>query len=161
LRGGLDRLRPRIFFRGHRYHAPLDVLKTIFSPAHDFGQKYSVRGLTPYGGIHWFVLPREVLLYINSYTTAMPAYSTFFKHLDSPEEIFFPTLLMNSKYADDIINDNLNFMIWPEETSAHPKVLTIEDFDSIKVSHTLFARKVNEVNSRTLLERIDNELLSL
>ncbi|NGY93813.1 beta-1,6-N-acetylglucosaminyltransferase [Bacillus megaterium] len=36
----------------------------------------------------------------------------YFKYVLIPDEIFFQTILLNSKFKDEIINDNLTYINW-------------------------------------------------
>ena len=58
-----------------------------------------------------------------------------------------------------IINNNLRFINWDDGTDRSPGIFNESDFDRIKNSDLLFARKFDE-NSE-LLNLIDNKILDL
>jgi hypothetical protein len=47
---------------------------------------------------------------------------------------------MNSPYRERVINNNYRYVDWSEQ-KAHPKVLDTGDFDKLKESSMMFARK--------------------
>ena len=73
------------------------------------------------------------------------------------EEIFFQTILLNSKGKNFVCNNPLHLSIW-EGDAASPKMLDEKDFEIIAKSDCFFARKIDARQS-SLLQRIDNEIL--
>lgn len=72
------------------------------------------------------------------------------------EEIFFQTVLMNSKLKDHIINNNLRYVDWSVQNP--PKVLDINDYPKIKKSNCLFCRKVEYPKSLELSRKLEKLL---
>ena len=81
-----------------------------------------------------------------------------YKRILIPDETFFHTLLMNSEYKDEIINKSLWYIDW-EIGPEYPRILRLEDYDKIKKSNKLFARKFNSI-SLPLIEYINQTILS-
>ena len=94
-----------------------------------------------YGGSTYWTLPRVILLFVINYTKDNPTIYDRLKYSVCGEEIYFQTVLMNSPYAKNMINDNLRFMDW-EKDDYGPAFLTVEDYDRIVKSNKLFARKI-------------------
>ena len=69
------------------------------------------------------------------------------------EEVFIPTLIMNSPYRQDCVNSNLRYDDW--STKPAPKFLDEEDFDKVINSSCLFCRKVTSQKSAKLLKMLE------
>jgi hypothetical protein len=60
-------------------------------------------------------------------------------------ELHFPTDLLNSPRAGNVINDNLRLIKWEANgKTGSPKVLDDSDWPEIQASGKLFARKFEE-----------------
>jgi Core-2/I-Branching enzyme len=142
----------------------------------------------PYGGSTWWTLTDACVKYILKYIDDHPEFSRFFRHTLAPDELFFQTIIMNSKFAESAQNYqeyqrwsletsgsdkqaetkmlveesfNLRYIDWgnTHDERGWPAVLDISDLDALKHSKSLFARKLDLVKSAKLLEEIDLELL--
>lgn len=108
-----------------------------------------------YKGANWFCLTGELCNYILKYLQDNPWYGEAFKASFCGDEVFFQTIIMNSKYSDKIYNYNkeyddnhmaLRYIDW-NSGPEYPKMLTEEDFTNIKASENedcIFARKFSE-----------------
>ena len=65
------------------------------------------------------------------------------------DEIFFQTVLMNSNFADRIVHNNMRYIDW--SVISPPKFLTVEDYEKIISSRTLFCRKIESKTATELL----------
>lgn len=72
------------------------------------------------------------------------------------EELFFQTVLLNSPFSENIINNNLRIMDW--NVKSPPKVLREEDFHKIIDSNCLFCRKVDSKASKMLIKLLMNKI---
>lgn len=72
-----------------------------------------------------------------------------------PEEIFFQTVLMNSPYVDNIVNNNLRYCEFDKK--GQPKILDISDYHKILSSKAIFMRKI-DAGSDTLIDKLDSTL---
>jgi len=66
------------------------------------------------------------------------------------EEIYFPTVIMNSGFATKIINDNLRYIDWTSKRGGSPAILDKSDFPKLISSNKLFARKFDNHESNEL-----------
>jgi hypothetical protein len=74
-----------------------------------------------------------------------------FKYTYVSDEIYFQTVLLNSMIAGDtIVNDNLRYIDWSSKKRGLPAFLDITDYEKIKLSNKIFARKFHEVDSDEL-----------
>lgn len=70
------------------------------------------------------------------------------------EEVFFQTLIMNSPFRDTIQKDvTLRYINW--NANPAPKYLDIDDYAEILKSNSLFCRKIDSIQSASLIEKLE------
>ncbi len=111
-----------------------------------------------YGGSTYWSLKRESLEYVFQYMKKHPHFLKRFKYSFCSEEIFFQTILLNSPMKKNIINNNMRFIIWEERNGNFPANLDCNDYDNIRKSKALFARKFEFPVSESLLNRIKKDI---
>ncbi|WP_170179813.1 beta-1,6-N-acetylglucosaminyltransferase [Flavivirga rizhaonensis] len=127
-----------------------------------FHFKRSIKNEIPklYGGSTWWSLSRETLQYVVNYTNKNPYLINRLQYTFCPEEIYFQTIIMNSDYSKKVINDNLRYIDWEStrigKYSASPAVLSSSDFEKIKASKKIFARKFDNPISDNLKVMLQN-----
>ena len=85
-----------------------------------------------------------------------------FRHVFIPDESLFQTVIANeTRFSSRIVNDDLRHIDWERPNPKYPRTLDMEDFERLRNSPKLFARKFEMERSKELLDRIDAELLSL
>jgi hypothetical protein len=117
-------------------------------------------GVIAFGGSSYWCITRDCVEYIKAYLERKPEFISFFKHVDVPDELFFQTIVMNSRFRDTVVNDDLRYTVWDDLTSGSPAVLTRDDFSRLASSAKLFARKFDATVDAEVLELIDRELLA-
>jgi hypothetical protein len=143
-RGGLDRVEYwHLRLYGNHFRSPL---KRRF-PA----------GLRPFGGGAYWCLSRECVEYVSDFVGNRPDVVQFFKHVDIPDEIFFQTVIMNSELRGTVVNDNLRYVDWTR--GRRPAILETSDFERLRDSSKLFARKFDVRRDENVLDLIDRHLL--
>jgi hypothetical protein len=143
-RGGLDRIE-YWHLRAYGRHVRLPTKRRF--PA----------GLRAFGGGAYWCLSRECIEYVVSFLRMRPDVVSFFRHVDIPDEIFFQTVLMNSELRDTITNENLRYIDWTR--GRRPAILETRDFDALRASPKLFARKFDVQRDEYVLDLIDRHLL--
>jgi hypothetical protein len=143
-------------------------------------------GLTPYGGSDWWSLSGGCVRHVLEFVDANPWYSRFYRYTHCPSEMFFQTIILNSPWAARVRNRdayedwsartapaaklaedcmlpesdfNLRHIDWTAVREA-PAILDDRDWEALRASPCLFARKFEPRRSARLLDRIDRELLS-
>ena len=104
-----------------------------------------------YKGCNWITITGECCRYIFKYLQENPWYSKALKKSLIPDETFFQTIIMNSKYKENIYNlveenDNLmclRYIDW-ESGPEYPKILGVNDFGKISQTDCLIGRKFND-----------------
>ncbi|MFX8605068.1 beta-1,6-N-acetylglucosaminyltransferase, partial [Acinetobacter baumannii] len=80
----------------------------------------------PVGRSQWFTITRDQVNYIYDYSREHRKLIQFFKLTWGSDELFFQTILYNSVYKKDMVNNNLRLIDWSEKKSS-PKTFTLKD----------------------------------
>ena len=127
----------------------LQMLLNKFLPERKFPLDYTIVGRA-----NWFTITSPAAAYILRFLKENPRVIRFFKYCWGADEFIFSTILYNSPFHDNIL-DNLVYVDWTGQTKGHPRILGIQDLEPLKNSGKLFARKF-DMNSDpaifTLLE---------
>jgi len=118
-------------------------------------------GTILYGGnkATWWTISGECAAYMNNEFNHSPRLINFLRFCWGTDEIVIPTLIMNSVFKNQVVNDNLRYIDW-SEGNASPKSFDISDFDKISRSKMLFARKFDLDHDEKILNKIDQTLLT-
>jgi len=103
-----------------------------------------------YGGSTWLSLSYSCMEYAVNYASENPQFMNSLKYTFAPEEMYFQTVLMQSKFKDDIVNDSLFYIDWEFRSGNSPAPLDISDLEKLKKSKKLFARKIQSPISDNL-----------
>lgn len=71
------------------------------------------------------------------------------------DEVYVPSLLMNSPFASRVTGANVTFAQWTATSGAHPKTLELADSADLTTCGKLFARKFDAGTSGSLLDWLD------
>ena len=110
-----------------------------------------------YGGSQWFSIPPKVLTIIFNFLKLNPDFLEYYKFVKIPDESFFQTLFLNCEHPyimNNLRNLGLHYIKWAHPYQ-HPNILTINDFEELKYSKYLFARKISLINSEELIKQLD------
>jgi hypothetical protein len=111
-------------------------------------------GYEYFGGTAWFSITDESARYILDYVTNTDKnFLRSFRLTRAADEIFFQTILLNSRYALRCVNSSLHFIDWNAGTG-HPRVLTLDDLQALTASKELFARKFDEEIDSSIIDAI-------
>lgn len=163
--GGLRRIE-HWHFRLHKKYICLpsmqksdSVLKTaIRSILNRIFQKRALPGnFKLFGGSSYWCITRECAKFINNFVSKNSRFVNFFKYVNIPDEIFFHTIIMNSSFAENVVNDNLRLIVW--SGGSGPQILRKADFELIAQSKGLMARKFDSALDSEILDLIDLKLL--
>ena len=155
--GGMDRL------EYYNFYDYFDVKKSIWpskirSLQKKFKFKRTINNLGKlYGGSTYWSLTRDTLHFVLNFTEENPKFLKRFKYTAISEEIYFQTVIMNSKYSNNIVNDDLRYIDWESKRGGNPAFLDETDFKSLICSNMLFARKI-DLEKNQLIQMIKNNL---
>jgi Core-2/I-Branching enzyme len=148
-RGGMDRIEAwHIRTLSRRVRFPR-------TPSTRFRRRFPA-ALRPFGGSSYWCLSRRCIEYVRAFVDRERSYVRFFKFVDVPDELFFQTIIMNSPLAEEVVNDDLRYMEWRNPAVAGgPTVLGKDDFDKLRRSPKLFARKFDLTYDDEILDLLD------
>jgi hypothetical protein len=133
------------------WHIPgkytLEKLFNYILPARKFPLNLKIVGRS-----NWFTVTSPAARYILDFLNHNPAVIKYFKYCWGADEFIFSTILYNSVFKDKM-EDNLVYVDW-SEANAHPKILTVEDFEALKASSKFFARKFDIEKDAEVLEML-------
>ncbi|KZE43900.1 beta-1,6-N-acetylglucosaminyltransferase [Rossellomorea marisflavi] len=110
-----------------------------------------------YGGSQWWCITKETCDYIIEFIIANKNSYEFFRYVLIPDELFFQTLILNSKKSFKIVNRNLNFIEWKTNISPSPEILNINHLEKILESSNLWGRKFDMDESEELMIELKKE----
>jgi len=107
-----------------------------------------------YGGSTYWSVSREAVGIALNYISHNPRYLKRFRMTSIGEEICLQTIWCNSNLQ--LTNCYLRYINWGDD-GANPQILTERDYDEIKSSDALFARKVKSNDSDQLIEMLNRK----
>ncbi|MVN90726.1 beta-1,6-N-acetylglucosaminyltransferase [Mucilaginibacter aquatilis] len=113
--------------------------------------------MVPVGRSQWFTAPAECIKYLVDFMDSTPGFKRFIEHTWAPDEFVFQTILYNSPYRAQMVNDNLRYIDWSEGKPS-PKTFTIADKEKLLCCDKLFARKFDAANHSNVIQAIDDQL---
>jgi Core-2/I-Branching enzyme len=111
-------------------------------------------------GWQWWNLSRSAAEHVLRFTGEHPDYRDYHRHTWCPDELFFQSVLVGTRYCEDheVVNDSLRFTNWPTGED-HPRILRSSDLDAMRASGKPFARKFDSSVDDEVLVRL-GELVS-
>jgi hypothetical protein len=137
-------------FRG-RYR--IQFLINALLPNRKFPLPYKL-----YGGPRamCMTLSTDCAAYVADFMNSNNKLRRFVRFTWGPDEFVIPTLVMNSKFRQTVVNDNFYYIDWSKGGS-NPKTLTVEDYDKMKRSGKMFARKFDIRQDHAILDLLDGK----
>jgi len=112
------------------------------------------KNLQWFRGSNWKILSREFCEFLIAGEDDLVKVATrFWRWTACPDESFFQTVLMNSRFRDRVVFDNKREVVWPG-----PKTFTMDDYSYLKASRQFFARKFDMSLDRSVLDRLAGDL---
>jgi len=109
----------------------------------------------PYIWWQWMILNRDCCEFIcNSLETKK--FIDYYINTLIPDESFFQTLLMNTSFDGNIVNDDKRAIIWVNDwdIKLRPKTFKKEDIDFLSLKNNLFARKFDDNEDSEIIDFI-------
>lgn len=110
-----------------------------------------------YGGSNWFSITKQCAEYVVSQKNKR--FYRRLKYTFAPEETFFATIVMNSSFAKNVVDNNLRYIDWKGKKDGHPNVLRQSNWFGIITSDAVFCRKIDAIESTQLKDNIKKYLL--
>jgi|MDTF01.1.fsa_nt_gb hypothetical protein len=112
-----------------------------------------------YGGKTWFSFTRKLIQYIINEHNNSVKWKKFYKYSLIPDEMYFHSITMNSKFAANVENDYLREVEWEGGDGSHPVIWTKDDFQRLHSTKNFWARKFEDQIDSEILDLIDAKLL--
>jgi hypothetical protein len=107
------------------------------------------------GRSQWLTITLQQASYIVDVLKNNHSLRHYFKFTWGSDEFVFQTILYNSPFKNQMVNDNLRYIDW-SAGGASPKTFTIIDTDDLLNSRKLFARKFDEKIDTTIMNHLDS-----
>jgi hypothetical protein len=101
-------------------------------------------------------LSTECAAYVADFMESNKKLRRFIRFTWGPDEFVIPTLIMNSKFKQTVVNDNFYYIDW-SNGGPNPKTLTVEDYEKMKLSGKMMARKFDIRQDRVILDMLDEK----
>ena len=111
-----------------------------------------------FGGSTWWTLSYPCLKYVVDYTEKNPSFLIRLKYSFCSEEIYFPTIIMNSIFKANVVNNDLRYKIWESRNGNIPANLDESDYDNIIKSDNIFARRIEYPVSEKLINKLEEHI---
>ncbi|WP_300370948.1 beta-1,6-N-acetylglucosaminyltransferase [Brachyspira sp.] len=110
-----------------------------------------------YYGSQWWNLTNNAVKYILDYDENNPNFLKRFNYTWGSDEFFFQSILLNSPFKDNCVNDNLRYIVW---NGGAPLNLKIKDYDCIKnnINNNIFARKFDETIDNDIIDKLYEDI---
>ena len=97
-----------------------------------------------------------------THLTEVERFKSFYQHTLIPDEGFFQTVIMNTSYTSDLINDDKRAIDWIPmgDIKLRPRDYTAQDAEQLLDSEQLFARKFDETIDSGILDILEAHLAS-
>jgi hypothetical protein len=110
-----------------------------------------------YKGANWLSITGACMDYIMNFIKESPNYVNVFKNSFCGDEIFFQTIVLNSKFKEYVVNDIKRYVDWNTGPD-FPRTLTMEDRNRIQLGDYLWGRKFDEDVDKEIIEQILSEV---
>ncbi|AFY35649.1 beta-1,6-N-acetylglucosaminyltransferase [Calothrix sp. PCC 7507] len=136
-----------LFFRSRVIHLPI--------------RRKFPNNFSPYGGSQWWTLSRDCINWMTKFMRDNPGFVNYFKYTFIPDELFFHSMIMNSPFKEDIIDNSLRYVDFTRANPTRPAVLGVEDFEFLQNgTSALFARKFDISRDSKILDLIDEKIIN-
>ena len=152
--GGFDRLDYYWFIDQIGYY---ESSKLVQSQKEQGGKRPYFDDFPAYGGSQWWCLTNEGVDYVLKFIRHNPIIMEFFSLTFIPDELFFQTILLNSPFADSIVNNHLRHIVFVGDFD-NPVIFREEDFYELSSSPALWARKFDQHLDNTIIQKLERHL---
>lgn len=106
----------------------------------------------------WWTLTSECVSYIIDFMGKNIKLQKFMRYTWGSDEFLIATIIMNSPFKNQVVNDNLRYITWSDGI-ANPRIFTQDDLDLLKSSPKFYARKFDTTVNDKILDEIDELIL--
>lgn len=121
-----------------------------------FDRRFLLRGARWSQGSQWSVLGRRFCEFATS-DRETRRFKRFVRTTWIPDENFFQTLMISSRFQSSMVDDNKRMIDWRTGPEG-PRIFRTGDFDRLVSSDAFFARKFDETVDVEILELLERRL---
>ena len=110
-------------------------------------------------GSQFWCLTEQSVKYIHEFVEHNPKIVDFFRYTDIPDESFFQTIVMNSPFSKQVVNQNLHYIDWQNPNPLFPRTFISSDISSLMSSSKFFARKFDTHKDAEILDLLDKDII--
>jgi hypothetical protein len=111
-----------------------------------------------FGSSMFWALTPQCLKYIIDFLNNNPKFQRFMRFTWGADEFLFQTLVLNSSFKKNVLNNNLLFLD-RDKGEAHPNIITAAHFSALVQSEKLFARKFDQSVDTEIVDMLDDYLM--
>lgn len=151
------RLKIYSFFRENKYNRTLlfKILDNVIRKLqiHIFRiERNNLKGMKLYVGSSWWSLTFDCVQYINQFINNSNIIDDY-RFTCCPDEHFFQIIVMNSKFKNSVVNNNLRYVEFKPGNSS-PNYILEKDVEKVLQSKNIFGRKFDEDIDALSIEKI-------
>ena len=160
--GGMDRIEYFNLYDFFNAKIPYEnrIIRRLIYFQRRIGYKRPISSKIPklYSGSTWWSLSRECVQYVMRFTFENNFLLKRMKCTLCSEEIYFQTIILNSKFALKVNQNTLRCIDWVARNGNNPAVLDTSDFEKLLTTDAFFARKIEYPQSVLLMNKIKSFL---
>ncbi len=99
-------------------------------------------------------LSNECAKYVLNFIESNKKLRRFMRFTWGPDEFIVPTIIMNSRFKETVINNNFYYIDW-SKGGVNPKTLLMEDYPFLLSSDKMLARKFDTSVDEVILDMLD------
>jgi hypothetical protein len=113
-----------------------------------------------YFGTNWMQLKPIAAKYLIDFARRNPAVVKYFRLVQSPDELFCQTVLLNAPESvrGEICNKRLTYMQWDRGENSYNIPISLDEIPAMLSSGRFFARKFDELQGYEIYDQIDQQL---
>lgn len=142
--------RPETMNRIENHFKELDNKISPLTYKRDF-----LKNVIPYIGGQWMMLTRDCCSFICN-NIEVKKFENYYKNTLIADESFFQTVLMNTSYSGQLVDDDKRAIIWiPDgDIKLRPKTFTMSDSHFLHSGNNLFARKFDDTVDHQIINNM-------
>jgi len=107
-----------------------------------------------FGKETFWTLSLDCAVYVANFIDTNPRLRKFLKFTWGSDEFIFQSIIMNSPFKENVVNNNYRYINWPV-VGSRPNIFVTGDFDRIMESEGLFGRKFDINTDEKIFDLLD------
>lgn len=116
-----------------------------------------IKNIKYYGGANWINITNNCVEQILNFLDNNKSFLKKFNHTRCCDEVFFQTIILNYIKNVNVENKSLRYIDW-ESGPERPRTLRMSDYEKLKQSDALFARKFNAAVDNDIIQKVYKDI---